>query len=61
MKTNKEKIITGFRRKFHRRMVNIAKQINPSGYAIAEAYGHEDPDGPQIFGEMIEYLKSKLK
>jgi hypothetical protein len=47
--------------KFHKRVWNIVKQASPSSYAHAEAMGMLEGEGPQIYGEIKEYISQLLK
>ena len=49
-----------FEKKFQARMESIARQISPAAYAHADATGTLDKEGPQIYGELKEYLASEL-
>lgn len=49
-----------FREKFHDRLEHIARQLNPAGYLVADSYGTVDPDGPQIYGEIKEYISNLI-
>lgn len=55
-----EKKLKLFDKTFHKRIWGIVKQVSPSSYAIAEAYGTLEGDGPQIYGEMREFLSQAL-
>lgn len=58
----KEKKIKEFRKLFKDRMDRIARAINPAAYSMIDMNvpGKYDPYGPQIFGEMLEWLKNNL-
>ena len=60
-KTKWQGIEKEFEKKFHQRMENIARQLNPSGYLVADSMGSVDADGPQIYGEIKAFLRSTLK
>lgn len=50
-----------FRAKFQKRLEHIARQISPAVYAVADALGSNDPQRPQIYGEMEEFFIESLK
>lgn len=52
-----EKLLQTYDKKFHKRIWNIVKEASPSSYAQAEALGLLEGDGPQIYGEMKQFLK----
>ena len=63
MKPNKptmEDLGNDFDKKFRDRFWQIIKKADPISYAIAETNGLFDAGGPQIYGEIKQFIKDLL-
>ena len=48
-----------FDAKFHKRIWQLVKMIAPASYVEAEVFGLLNGDGPQIYGEIKDFLRSE--